>query len=234
MRRITLILAAVATALALSSFSAAHAKSPAVSGERSIQSGSLLHTAFEASGIEFVDRDADTLLTLPGHASGHADRTSSLLVAVEDYVPGGVSFHPSSTLAAPQTLDLRETGSTDVPASDNFFGPDGPGLADLIDVINPLQQLPVVGLLYRAVTGDTIAPAAQLAGGSLYGGVAGLFVAAGTVFVEEAAGDDMHRSLTAMVDHGDSQAHGPSTRLADAAPVSANTRMAASEPDDVF
>lgn len=45
---------------------------------------------------------------------------------------------------------------------------------DLVDVVNPLQHLPVVNMIYREVTGDTIKGPAMILGGFLYGGPAGL------------------------------------------------------------
>lgn len=47
------------------------------------------------------------------------------------------------------------------------------GLADLIDIVNPLQHIPVVGLLYRHITGDEIGAVAQILGGGLFGGIVG-------------------------------------------------------------
>jgi len=44
---------------------------------------------------------------------------------------------------------------------------------DLLDTVNPLQHLPVVGSIYRAVTGDEIKPAARVMGDILYGAAMG-------------------------------------------------------------
>lgn len=44
---------------------------------------------------------------------------------------------------------------------------------ELLDIINPLQHIPFVSGYYRDMTGDTISPVAQIAGGALYGGVLG-------------------------------------------------------------
>ena len=55
-----------------------------------------------------------------------------------------------------------------------FFGEDGFDLGDLLDVINPLQHIPVISSIYRSLTGDEISPGARLAGGTLYGGPVGL------------------------------------------------------------
>ena len=42
---------------------------------------------------------------------------------------------------------------------------------DLLSIINPLQHLPVIGTLYRAITGDKIGAIEKVAGDTLYGGV---------------------------------------------------------------
>jgi hypothetical protein len=53
-----------------------------------------------------------------------------------------------------------------------------PTWRDVLDTLNPLQQLPVVGEIYRSLTGDKISGLARVAGGFLYGGVAGGLTAA--------------------------------------------------------
>jgi len=44
---------------------------------------------------------------------------------------------------------------------------------DLLDTVNPLQHIPLVSSIYRAVTGDEINPAARVAGDILYGAALG-------------------------------------------------------------
>lgn len=44
---------------------------------------------------------------------------------------------------------------------------------DLIDTINPLQHIPLLSAAYRAVTGEKISTASNVAGGTIYGGVFG-------------------------------------------------------------
>src|SRR5258708_16900029 len=55
---------------------------------------------------------------------------------------------------------------------------------DVLDIINPLQHLPVISTLYRWITGDTIGAVPRMVGDGLYGGpigfVAWLFNAAVT------------------------------------------------------
>lgn len=51
-------------------------------------------------------------------------------------------------------------------SSDFSFG-------DFLDIINPLQHIPVVSTLYRALTGDEIGTPEKIAGDTLYGGILG-------------------------------------------------------------
>lgn len=44
---------------------------------------------------------------------------------------------------------------------------------DVVDVVNPLHHLPIVGMVYRGMTGDKIHPMSQVLGGALYGGPIG-------------------------------------------------------------
>lgn len=62
---------------------------------------------------------------------------------------------------------------------------------DFLDVINPLQHIPIVNHLYRAVTGDTIKPQAQIIGSTLFGGPLGFAVATATSVVEAANGESI-------------------------------------------
>ncbi|HTT98239.1 MAG TPA: hypothetical protein VMF58_09330, partial [Rhizomicrobium sp.] len=45
---------------------------------------------------------------------------------------------------------------------------------DLLDVVNPLQHLPIVGTVYRALTHEQIKPPEKIIGDTLYGGLTGL------------------------------------------------------------
>ena len=47
------------------------------------------------------------------------------------------------------------------------------GFFDFLDIINPLQHIPIVGTIYRHITGDEIGVVAQVAGGALFGGAIG-------------------------------------------------------------
>lgn len=65
------------------------------------------------------------------------------------------------------------------------------GFDDLVDAVNPLQQLPVVSSVYREATGESISIPARLAGGFLFGGLPGLIGSAAMVAFEEVTGDSI-------------------------------------------
>lgn len=97
--------------------------------------------------------------------------------------------------------DIRNPSEATPPSE--TWGPEGFGFGDLIDVINPLQHIPFVSTLYRAVTGDTISPAARTLGGSLYGGPAGLVASVANLFVEGETGQDIGASVVAAIAPGE-------------------------------
>ncbi len=47
------------------------------------------------------------------------------------------------------------------------------GFTDLIDIINPLQHIPLVAQAYRELSGDEIKPSSKIVGGALFGGPLG-------------------------------------------------------------
>lgn len=75
-------------------------------------------------------------------------------------------------------------------------------LKTVIDVINPLQHIPVISTLYRHLTGDEISPAARIAGDTLYGGPIGTVVALADVATQETTGRDIGGNVMAMVTGG--------------------------------
>jgi hypothetical protein len=84
-----------------------------------------------------------------------------------------------------------------------------------LDLINPLQHLPVISTLYRKFTGDEIAPAPRLLGDGLFGGPLGAASAAVGVAVEAATGKDIGDHVLALFDGPEAPA---TTAIAWAAP----------------
>jgi hypothetical protein len=83
-----------------------------------------------------------------------------------------------------------------------FFGADGKfGWDDFLDLINPLQHIPIVAQIYRAVTGDEINGAANLLGAIPFGplGGPGMIAAIADLAVKDVTGKDVGDNLEAML-----------------------------------
>lgn len=81
-----------------------------------------------------------------------------------------------------------QVNSPDKPADKDRSQEASFGLSDVIDIINPLQHIPVISHLYQRMTGDTIGSVAEIVGGALFGGPIGLVTSAGMVAYEAATG----------------------------------------------
>ncbi|TNE32191.1 MAG: hypothetical protein EP349_02265 [Alphaproteobacteria bacterium] len=90
-----------------------------------------------------------------------------------------------------RTAGMTHMNASAKPGEFSFF--------DLLDIINPLQHIPIVSSFYRNITGDEIKPAARAIGGFLFGGPLGL--AAGIVngAVADATGKDLPETLLTSV-----------------------------------
>lgn len=71
-----------------------------------------------------------------------------------------------------------------------LFGQDGFNFRDVLDLVNPLQHIPIVGNIYRNLTGDVAAPAIRIAGGALFGGPLGAAFAAASVIAHQLLSSD--------------------------------------------
>ena len=83
---------------------------------------------------------------------------------------------------------------------------------DFLDVINPLQHIPVVNTIYREMTGDEIKPASKMIGGAILGGPIGLGVAMVDTVIEDSTGKDMGGHAMALFQGDDTGT--PSTQTA--------------------
>jgi len=82
------------------------------------------------------------------------------------------------------------------------FGKDGFSFLDFLDIINPLQHIPLVATLYRNITGDEIDPGSRLVGSALYGGPIGAVTSLINVMVEFDTGKDVGEHALEMARDG--------------------------------
>jgi len=102
-------------------------------------------------------------------------------------VPGANSSDPKAATGPTQAGNLWKS-------------PEGFGFRDLIDAVNPLQHLPVVGTLYRAVTGDNIGVGSRIVGSTIFGGPIGFASAIFNSLVEADTGKDIGAHALALFD----------------------------------
>jgi hypothetical protein len=55
-----------------------------------------------------------------------------------------------------------------------FNDSSGPSFSDVLDILNPLQHIPIINTIYQHLTGDTEGAVADVAGGTLWAGPIGL------------------------------------------------------------
>ncbi len=76
---------------------------------------------------------------------------------------------------------------------------DGFGFFDLLDIVNPLQHIPLVSVAYRAITGDEIKSMPRILGGAVFGGPAGAAMGIVNAVIEEETGEDIIGAATSLV-----------------------------------
>ncbi|CAA7621226.1 hypothetical protein [Magnetospirillum sp. SS-4] len=145
---------------------------------------------------------------------------------------------PSDTLESIVPRLPSENAATANPDSSRLGmfaeGDDEPSFWDFLDVINPLQHIPIVNSVYRELTGDKIGVGARLVGGTLFGGPIGLIGAALNSVLEEATGHDAGGHLIALFK--DENAPAAATAVAAAPstpPASADATPSIGKTEDV-
>jgi len=78
-----------------------------------------------------------------------------------------------------------------MPNDSGLFGKDGFTFFDFLDIINPLQHIPVISTIYRSITGDQIDPGSRIAGATLFGGPLGGALASMDVAIKHKTGLDI-------------------------------------------
>ena len=76
------------------------------------------------------------------------------------------------------------------------------GFGDLLAAINPLQHIPIIGSIYRAITGDTMSPTAEVVGGALFGGIMGAVSSLADVVFTQATGKSVGDTVLAWLGFG--------------------------------
>ncbi|WP_428248016.1 hypothetical protein [Ferrovibrio sp.] len=113
---------------------------------------------------------------------------------------------------------LDDSSGADGKQHRGLFGPEGFTFSSFLDIINPLQHIPVVNTVYRAVTGDTIENGPRLIGGALFGGPLGLVASVVNGIIDEETGKDIGSHALAAIGIDDGLGHSSNTGLAQNGP----------------
>jgi hypothetical protein len=73
------------------------------------------------------------------------------------------------------------------------------GFADFLDIINPLQHIPIISTIYRNLTGDQIGMAPRVIGGALWGRIGGFVTGVINSVVEWFTGKDIGDHIYAAI-----------------------------------
>ncbi len=154
--------------------------------------------------FETVLKDAITLSDTPLPARttpvqrNIAQTISQAFTASE---PPPASGHKQS-LTFEQSLAMTETppaADTSMPETTQTSDNTPWSFDDIVDVINPLQHIPLVSMAYRSLTGDAIGAIGQIVGGALYGGPIGAVSGAVNAIVQETTGKDIAGNVLGIV-----------------------------------
>ena len=114
--------------------------------------------------------------------------------------PAGSPSTPATGEPLTASPVLPEKDASGVSA---FNDDDGPDFSDLLDIINPLQHIPIISTIYHHLTGDTEGAVAEVVGGTIYGallggGILGLIGSLINVAVEDSSGKGLDEHVLAL------------------------------------
>jgi hypothetical protein len=139
-----------------------------------------------------------------------------------------MSSDPATLSASSEALPVMPAAATRTHA----WKDGGPGFHDLLDMINPLQHIPVVGAVYRWLTGDVPGNVAQLAGDTLYGGPVGLAASLFGIAFKEETGKDPGAMAIAFLGGGSDAPSATATATPEAPAATPQSADASADPND--
>jgi hypothetical protein len=126
-------------------------------------------------------------------------------MAVADFAQGVTdsnywAAHLNSLKPQPKSA-VAASANTDKPLI--TAGADGKSFFEnVLDIVNPLEHLPIVSTIYHALTGNQSGDVEKVAGDTLYGGVIGLASSVADLAFEKITGKDFGDTMLSMVGLG--------------------------------
>lgn len=96
-----------------------------------------------------------------------------------------------------------------------FDSDDGPSFHDVLDVLNPLQHIPIINTIYRHLTGDEEGAVADVGGGTLWMGPVGLVGALADLAVKSDTGKSIGDNILSWLGLEDDDAPAETAKAAE-------------------
>lgn len=143
-----------------------------------------------------------------------------------------VDSYSYSPVAADAATSSSPAGSAEAASAKSDFWKDssGPSFHDLLDAINPLQHIPIIGTIYRWATGDEPGNVARVIGDGIYGGPLGIVGGLFNAVTRDDDGEDLGEQVMAWAfgpGHSKAAPDQGTTAIAEAKPAGA---VAETEP----
>jgi hypothetical protein len=140
-------------------------------------------------------RDVDILCPeqSAGARRGQAALAASPTSSFADVAARIAEEEDSSGVVAERTGEKKTEKSFSLWENGDF------GFGDLVDIINPLQHLPIVATIYRNLSGDRIGALPRVVGGALWGRIGGFVTGAVNAVVEWFTGKDIGDHIYAFL-----------------------------------
>lgn len=144
--------------------------------------------------------------------------TAPLQAALSPYNKSEASFQNALALHNPASSEANSAEPEASAAGAELSEEEEFGFGDLIDIINPLHHIPLLGSVYREISGDEIKPIGKILGGGIFGGAIGAASGLVNVIIEEETGRDIAGNAFAFAMNGEapkfkSTSDTPETRL---------------------
>jgi len=117
-------------------------------------------------------------------------RTAGSIPSYESFVRQSVA---PNALRSVDDTQISQLSTTKYQDDDRF------SFFDFLDIINPLQHIPVLNLAYRKLTGDEIKPSSMVFGSALYGGPVGAASGVINAVAIDATGKDVLENVASLV-----------------------------------
>ncbi|HPQ50925.1 MAG: hypothetical protein KDJ26_01550 [Alphaproteobacteria bacterium] len=154
--------------------------------------------------VQTLDHSVDTSQTNSAKSGGQAsfrlqsgqnERTNGSMPVWEKSPQFSLPNGAENASYADLSLGLQsEQAANSTNSKDSSFG-----FLDFLDIINPLQHIPIIGTIYRHITGDEIGAVAQVAGGALFGGPIGAAAGVASAVVSHETGKDLGDTLAGLL-----------------------------------